>query len=76
MAETIGEELAKILDNDLTDIYDSYVKNLAKVKERHEQNIKNAEKISQKMSQSFRPKTKREAEQIQTIPKERGDEEE
>lgn len=52
--ETIGEELAKILDNDLTDIYDSYVKNLTKVKERHEQNMKNAEKISQ----SFTPKTK------------------
>lgn len=51
--ETIGEELAKILDNDLTDIYDSYVKNLTKVKERHEQNMKNAEKISQ----SFTPKT-------------------
>ena len=74
--ETIGEELAKILDNDLADIYDSYVKNLTKVKERHEQNIKNAEKISQKLSLSFRPKTKRESEQIQTIPKKQGDEEE
>jgi len=74
--ETIGEELAKILDNDLTGIYDSYVKNLTKVKERHEQNIKNAEKISQKLSLSFRPKTKRESEEIQTIPKEQGDEEE
>lgn len=74
--ETIGEELAKILDNDLTGIYDSYVKNLTKVKERHERNMKNAEKILQKLSLSFRPKTKRESEQIQTIPKEQGDEEE
>lgn len=74
--ETIGEELAKILDNDLTDIYDSYVKNLTKVKERHEQNMKNAEKISQSFAPKTKERAKREEEQIQTIPKEKGDEEE
>ena len=74
--ETIGEELAKILDNDLTDIYDSYVKNLTKVKERHEQNMKNTEKISQSFTPKTEERAKREAEQIQTIPKEQGDEEE
>ena len=79
--ETIGEELAKILDNDLTDTYDSYVKNLTKVKERHEQNMKNAEKISQ----SFTPKTKEQRAKIDEEirqylegdkPKKQGDEEE
>jgi predicted nucleic acid-binding Zn-ribbon protein len=79
--ETIGEELAKILDNDLTGIYNSYVKNLTKVKERHKQNIKNAEKIRM----SLIPKTPEQRAKIDEEirqylegdkPKKQGDEEE
>ena len=71
-----GKDLAKILETDLTDVYDSYVKRLARIEEIHEQNMKNAEKISQSFAPKTKEQAKREAEQIQTIPKEQGDEEE
>ena len=68
--EVLGKELSRIMD--FTDVYDTYIKNLQKLKDIHDRNI-------EKLSESFTPKTEeradREARPIPTIPKKQGEEE-
>ena len=48
-----GKDLAKILETDLTDVYDSYVKRLNKVKTIHVKNTEKAKEISKDLIQTI-----------------------
>jgi len=48
-----GEDLAKILETDFTDVYDSYVKRLNKVKTIHVKNTEKAKEISKDLIQTI-----------------------
>ena len=50
----LGEELAEIVKTDLTDVYDSYVKRLDKVKTTHVKNTEKAKEISKDLIQTIR----------------------
>ena len=49
----LGEELAEIVKTDLTDVYDSYVKRLDKVKTTHVKNTEKAKEISKDLIQTI-----------------------
>ena len=67
-----GKDLAKILETDLTDVYDSYVKRLNKVKTIHVKNTEKAKEISKDLIQTIGTLE----EDNPTYKKKEGDEEE